>query len=359
MSEANDHLKVPVLTVRQPIGEFYVGVIPASQLRIISYADRRRQIQVEDAIYAGIQRELSEKRRAEIRKYIRSFDASFPNSFIIAVRSEDVVSEENGILILRNHPRTACIIDGQHRLSGFDETNEEGFDLLVSIFIDLPQESQAMLFATINLKQTRVNESLVYDLFEETTTRSPQKTSHEVAKSLNRDNESPFFEHIKPLGKRTNEYEGRISQATFIKKLLPLIAKDPDSVRDAVRRGIKLAPDDSANQDCPFWSYFVEGKDWAIQKVINNYFKSIGQVFPNEWDVDTSALGKTIGFGAFMTLLLPVAKRGLRDKRLDVKYFNEILGPASRLAPLTMDKYPASGAGENKLARELKDAISA
>ena len=79
-------------------------------------------------------------------------------------------------LKIRAHEKAASIIDGQHRLAGFTDLNSRDFELIVSIFIDLPVEDQAMLFATINLKQTKVSPSLVYDLFEETKLRSPQKT---------------------------------------------------------------------------------------------------------------------------------------------------------------------------------------
>ncbi len=354
---ALETITIPILAVEQPIGQFYVGTIPAADLQTIAYADTRRQTQVEKDAFVGIQRELNEKRKQEIKKYISSFGASFPNSFIIAIHSDDVLKEEAGSLTIKKNSKVACIIDGQHRLSGFDQSNAKDFDLVVSIFIDIPLESQAMLFATINLKQTRVNESLVYDLFEETTTRSPQKSAHDVAKSMNRDSDSPFYHQIKPLGRRTNEYEGRISQATFIKRLLPLICKNPDDIRDALKRAQKLNPEDPQNQKCPFWKFFVDAKDWAIKKAITNYFAAVAQTFPGDWGSDTSALGKTIGFGAFMRLLGPLASHGIQHKRLNAEFFATELKKAATLAPFTLQEYPASGAGENKLARALEEKI--
>ena len=358
MSVNGDTVSIKVLPVSQPIGDFYVGIMEADDLRAIAFADTRRQREVE--LFTGIQRELSEKRRKEINQYIGSFDASFPNSFIISVKSEDIVKEGNGIVEIRKHGKAASIIDGQHRLAGFDDENSTGFQLIVSVFVDLPLDQQAMLFATINLKQTRVNESLVYDLFEETKTRSPQKTAHDVAKSLNRDSESPFFHQIKPLGKRLDEYAGRLSQATFIKRLIPHICDNPDEVRDAIRRGKKPKPDEPRNRERVFWMFFCKEQDWAIQRSLNNYFTAVAETFPDDWKSKESPLGRTIGFSALMRLFGELAKKGLSvqpEPRLDRNFFSEFFNRARTLAPFTFEKYPASGGGETQLYRALQSAV--
>jgi DGQHR domain-containing protein len=360
MSGNGETVSIHILPVSQPIGDFYVGIIEADDLRAIAFADTRRQKGREIELFTGIQRELSEKRRKEINQYIRSFDASFPNSFIIEVKSEDVLREKEGVVEIRKHERAARIIDGQHRLAGFDETNSKGFQLIVSLFIDLPLEQQAMLFATINLKQTRVNESLVYDLFEETRMRSPQKTAHDVAKSLNRDSESPFFHQIKPLGKRLDEYAGRLSQATFVKRFMPHICDNPDEVRDAIRRGDSPKPDDSRNRERVFWRFFCEEQDWAIQKALKNYFSAVADVFPSDWHSQDSPLGRTIGFSALMRLLGDLAKKGLSAKpepRLDQNFFLDFFTRAKSLSPFTFDAYSPSGSGESKLYNDLRSAV--
>ncbi len=360
MSDNGSTVSIQVLPLSQPIGDFYVGIIDADDLREIAYADTRRQTQREIELFTGIQRELSEKRRKEINQYIRIFDSSFPNSFIIAVKSDDIVREEQGLLEIRKHARAASIIDGQHRLAGFDESNSKGFQLIVSVFIDLPIEQQAMLFATINLKQTRVNESLVYDLFEETKARSPQKTAHDVAKSLNRDPESPFFHQIKPLGKRLEEYSGRLSQATFVKRLLPHICANPDEVRDLIRREGRLDPNDPKNRERIFWRFFCEERDWAIQKALNNYFQAVVQVFASDWQSNNSPLSRTIGYSALMRLIGDLAKKGLAQTpqpRLDKQFFLGFFQRASALSPFTFERYPPSGGGETQLYNDLRTAV--
>ena len=77
----------------------------------------------------------------------------------------------------------ANILDGQHRIEGLKEglssghPNSEQFQLNVSIFVDLDMDDQSMVFATVNKAQTKVNKSLVYDLFAYAKSRSPQRRS--------------------------------------------------------------------------------------------------------------------------------------------------------------------------------------
>lgn len=357
--QTDESIEIQVLEVTQRLGSFYVGVMKANDLRQIAAADTRRQEQREVEIYTGIQRELSRKRQAEIAEYISTFDAAFPNSFIIAVDSRDVITQNDKTLRIRAHEKAASIIDGQHRLAGFTEQNSEGFELIVSIFIDLPVEDQAMLFATINLKQTKVSPSLVYDLFEETKLRSPQKTCHNICKALNADKDSPFFHRIKPLGKRTDDYAGILTQATFVKRLLPLVSKNPDQVRDNIKRKIALNPSDPDNRDCIFWKLFVEDKDWAILKILVNYFVAVRTEFENDWNSDSSPLPRTIGFSALMRLLPLLYKKGYTQGTLEQSFFTVELKKAKPLAPFRFDEYPASGVGENKLYRALVDHVSA
>jgi hypothetical protein len=56
-------VRLPVFSVRQPIGPFYVGVIRADDLlRICKFDYRRMQYRNDYAEYLGIQRKLNENR---------------------------------------------------------------------------------------------------------------------------------------------------------------------------------------------------------------------------------------------------------------------------------------------------------
>ncbi|MDQ7057067.1 MAG: DGQHR domain-containing protein [Ghiorsea sp.] len=106
--------------------------------------------------------------------------------------------DEDNKLSLRGDSKIAKIIDGQHRLFGLERQlkedptfKEEEFELIVTIFIDIDEEYQANIFSTINKAQTKVNKSIVYDLYSLAKTRSPQRTVHNVIKLLNEKEESP------------------------------------------------------------------------------------------------------------------------------------------------------------------------
>jgi hypothetical protein len=108
-----------------------------------------------------------------------------------------------------------------------------------------------------------------------------------------------------------------------------------------------------------FWKFFAEDKDWAILKVLRNYFAAVAEVFPQDWAPTASPLAKTIGFGALMRLLDPLVRQGKQQKpsTLEQSYFQKCLHKAASLAPFTFDVYPASGAGEGKLFHALRASV--
>src|SRR5580693_284903 len=77
---------VSALRIRQPIGDIYVGSIPAKTLVEITYTDVR-ELASERGIdsYLGIQRELDDKRVKEIAQYVTGPDATFPTAVVLAV----------------------------------------------------------------------------------------------------------------------------------------------------------------------------------------------------------------------------------------------------------------------------------
>jgi len=150
----------------------------------------------------GIQREPSPRRIREIAEYAGTVDAAFPTAVLIAINSDDCDVNKNSISIAGN--KVADIVDGQHRVLGLMQSAESAdFVIPVVIMIDATEEQKALIFATINGKQTKVPASLIYDLFAVTKTRSPYKTSHEIARAINSTPTSAWFRRLKMLGKKT------------------------------------------------------------------------------------------------------------------------------------------------------------
>ena len=67
----NDKIEIKCLEVIQPIGKFYIGVIPFHQFLAISYIDIRHMVKRETELetYMGIQRTLDTGRVNKIKKY--------------------------------------------------------------------------------------------------------------------------------------------------------------------------------------------------------------------------------------------------------------------------------------------------
>jgi DGQHR domain-containing protein len=325
-----------VIEVDQKGGTFFNASLPAKQLVEISYSDVRRLAKEERDIerYLGIQRPIDPKRVNEIRNYIDSPDPYFPTGVILAVdeRCAEYDADNGHLTLFEYNPdddeaeseyqaiplsKVAKILDGQHRLAGFldkdgnyrHEVDLDGpFMMNVSIFVGADLATQAQIFAKVNLAQTKVNRSLVYDLESLATTRSPFKTCHNIAVALDELENSPFRARIKRLGVitpgRTSE---TITQAAFVESLVRFISKRPFEDRNLLLDGRRLPPiTEKEDQECPFRYLFVQERDFDIAENIVNYFNAIKHRWPRSWE-DTSRnsgfLPKTNAFRAFMRFL--------------------------------------------------------
>ncbi len=328
------NITIKALKVSQPIGEFYFGKIKAKDLVNITYSDVRRMAdsesrQLDD--YIGIQRPLIESRVRQINSYISGVDSSFPNSIIIAMNSDNVRwNESNGDFIISPNEdgdlsKLAKILDGQHRIAGFDDSNTtfindigdvSDFELLITIFVDADISTQANVFSTVNLAQTKVNKSLVYDLESLAYSRSPEKTCHDIAVLLNKEKDGPFEKRIKRLGVATpNISNETLTQAAFVENLMKLITFDAKSDRNyflAKQKGGKIAKeyslektDDKSLIKYPLRQSFLSDKDFIIATNVSNFFNSVRSLWPNAWDKSNkqSSLNKTIGLIALFRIL--------------------------------------------------------
>lgn len=319
-------IEVPCLRVIQPLGEFYIGVMNCEDLVKISYVDIRRLVtgteEREVEIYTGIQRPLSDGRVKEISKYVNLVDATFPTSVILHIDQENArYDESTGKLIIPFRDDVAKVLDGQHRIAGLENYNHNGnsFQVNVTIFVGMEIEDQAIVFATINKTQTKVNKSLVADLFSFAKNRSPQKTAHVIVRALNQEEGSPFYGKIKILGTAVDKYKETITQATFSESIVKMISGDPMTDRDLYRRGKKPQV---GNQNelliRPFRELFINEEDLKIAKIIWNYFEAVGKKWPEAWNQvkPEMILNKSTGFIALMKLLKEIYN--------SLKSFNEI-----------------------------------
>ena len=357
---ANEQIAFSCIQVTQPIGTFYVGAIDAEDLVAISYADIRRISDRDIEMYLGIQRPLAPGRVKELAQYVENVDASFPTSIILAVSSQDAeFDEETNSMKITKDGKVAKIIDGQHRIAGLKDFKGSKFQINVTIFVDMDIEDQAMVFATINLKQTRVSKSLAYDLYEFAAARSPQKTCHNIAKLLNYREGSPLRYKIKILGVATGRPEESITQATFVDRLIQYISRDPMGDRNIIKSGGKLErlPEGTSDRRI-FRNQFLDDKDADIAKVLWNFFKSVEQKWPAAWATTQRGLvlNRTTGFGALMRFLkdcyLSIAAAGSVPS---IRQFDSIFEKI-RLGDedFNSTRYVPGSTGEGRLVADLR-----
>lgn len=189
----------------------------------------------------------------------------------------------------------------------FDYEDSE-FDINVSLFIGADVSEQANIFATVNLAQTKVNKSLVYDLTELANTPSPYKTCHNVAVALDDEPSSPLYKRIKRLGTATpGRKKEPLTQASFVESLVKFISPDPVQDRNDLLANRKLKTVNELElSKFPFRNMFIEDKEVDIAEIIYNYFSAIEMKWPESWkaiDRVGNLLPRSNAFKAFMIYL--------------------------------------------------------
>jgi DGQHR domain-containing protein len=348
-------VRYPVLTVTQPIGEFYLTVVPAEVLlRIVTI--KRRTLEDLDE---GVQRQLSLRRIKEIALYTSDPDATFPTPIIIACDENSTRISDHHIEFEENHV-IGEVIDGQHRIEGLQiALSAPGnavarFQLPVVFMSALEPYEKAYVFSTINSKQTPVPKSLIYDLFDLSETRSPFKTGHEVARTLNASESGPFFRGLKMLGKRTQPTE-YLTQGSFVTQLVKRISRQPQADEIAIKTGLPLEDDESL----PFRFYWIEGHDEIIVKILENYFGAIRNEFSAEWSHPTASefiLRKTVGFQGLLEAFDRVWPEAKNEKSATLQFFENTARRFRRHLGerrLTTEEFGSNAAAASRLARAL------
>ena len=241
---------------------FYVFSLPAHDLRRLSgvYArTTQRRSGTEDL---GIQRELDEDRSKEISRFVEFgypwSDLStakrkseeyrdlrqpgwLPTAVVVNiltgsdkrrgrnVEGSDLIRVKDtteGTAMLNLPPRLSEeswlptgippieVIDGQHRLTAFEDVEEVGcFELPVVAFVGLDLSWQAYLFYTVNIKPKKINASLAFDLYPLLRTEKwlekfeghaiyRETRAQELVDRLWSTEESPWHRRINMLGSR-------------------------------------------------------------------------------------------------------------------------------------------------------------
>lgn len=409
-------IRLSALKVVQPIGVFYVAVIPAWLLLDVAYSDALSATLNESGVgyeLTGTQRLRQPKRLQPIADFINRHDAAFPNSIILAAnfRKEDGLIEddeeldggdktashqkwtvderalddrnldENGapgccVLSIPSRDKLASIIDGQHRLFGFAQAGISAerlnMNLICSVFMDLPRPYQAELFATINSNQKPVDKSLTYELFgynineESEYFWSPDKLAVFLTRKLSTETGSPLKGRVVIAPKRDQALEKlgdtsgwKVSTAVVVEGIMRLITSNPkkDTTNLLAKEGRKRKDIAELRHDkSPLRSAYVEIQDAPLYLMILNYLKACEAVFWSKAQAG-SFITKTVGVQALFDILRKVSGPAFSDKDIRVSYFTERFGSAGEIDFSTDQFRNASGSGRATIRHAIEERL--
>lgn len=258
----------------KPDDHFYFFKMDIRLLKRLSDVHRRKSSKTK-VVDSNIQRELREDRTEEIQRFVeKGFPLStlnkrdreleqnqvlkmpgfLPTAILVniiglnqkrgnsEIRESDVIKIEkvtgNDVMVLPDavfddnwlpELKPIEIIDGQHRLWAFDETEQiQGdYEVPVIAYDNLDRAWQAYLFYVINIKPKKINTSLGYDLYPLLRTQEWLENSkdglsvyrdtraQELVEALWLYDESPWHRRISMLG----DDSSNISQNAFVRAL--------------------------------------------------------------------------------------------------------------------------------------------
>lgn len=346
--------KYPIIKVVQPIGEFYLSSIPASVLLKI-VTNKQRSMGGD-----GVQRNPTKSRIKEIASFCSNSDSVFPTPIIVSVNSS-LVSIDDNTIEFNDNVKIGEVLDGQHRLLGLENSGvEDTFQMPVVFMFGLTAEEKAYVFSIINSKQTKVSASLLYDLFDLMDKRSPQKTAHELARSMNNLPYSPFYNRLKMLGTKEPDQDlATLSQGTFAQSVMLLYSKFPNRDKDKLYNGEEIDKEDGTI----LRHYFVLEKDEIILKVLLNCFTALSEIFKKEWDTpNENILCKTTGFRAIIKSLPVIIKKGYEYHNLTKDFFHQYFEAVSKYfqkngMSFSSTSFGSGEAAQNKLSCEILKSI--
>ena len=340
-------ITVPAISVTQPLGTFYVVSLPARVLLDTAYSDRlraKRSLDGESYELEGSQRGLLTPRLRDIGAYIATEESTFPNSIILAPNfdpetGEPVEDDESdkmlrwrineiptpgvgkGVSYTLTIPTDAAlapIIDGQHRLYGFNFCNKpERLDteLVCSLFPDLPKPFQAFLFAIINSNQKPVDKSQTFELFGHNIEKeppgnwSPDKLAVYFARKLNTESDSPLCGRILvaaendfALTRAQAKEKGTwmVSMATVVEGISRLFSQNVKRDRTALlsyrlgERNREILAREAPGDKSPLRDLYLHLNDKVIYAAVKNYLVVAQELFWSKCGPD-SFICKTVG----------------------------------------------------------------
>lgn len=214
--EGLQHVKLPAIRGRVAGETYYSFVTTPRALLKIAYVNHQA---LDNPLgRPAYQRMVSSNRIREIGKFIEA-GGFFPTNILVNFTQKprfDLISNEENVdknikfgwITFPSIYRSAWIIDGQHRLYGFSNLEDEYLDrpIFVLAFQNMEKHKEADLFMTINHKQKSVPKSLLVSLLADLKMGSDDPRTalsaiaSSVVRAINADKSSPFFRRFAQHG---------------------------------------------------------------------------------------------------------------------------------------------------------------
>ena len=282
------------LLVTQGKHRFYSLVLPSDVLAATCTVDPRQENPID-----GFQRLLDKRRAREIAEYIDSGFGTAPCAVILSAqpRAQLHYDRASQLLRFRKNPNSFLIIDGQHRIYGFNLAKRK-VSIPVVVYNKLTRAQECQLFMDINTKQRPVPPELLLDIrrLSETETEA-EALLHNVFDLFCARDDSALKGLLSPSERR----KGMISRVTF----------------NAALKSIDGAFVDASAQDVysvlnPYLLACLNGLGLhEAQANITNpaLFKALLLLFPNIAERVAERFGGAYTVGNFEQMLLPFFRR--------------------------------------------------
>jgi DGQHR domain-containing protein len=275
-------------------------VLNSAVLQKISYALPRTTDNPNE-----IQRIKDPSRCKEIGEYVQKPDSVLPNSIVVnltdKVRIEPTHDEARVTIVFPSiEGRYAYLLDGQHRLGGFEFSGSVEFDLPVLALHKAPDEIAGKIFADINSKQEKVSDVHLLDLYYKIKAL-PQDDAQamDVVLMLNTDDDSPLKGRVKTMQGQKDTWV----KNTFLRMILqPFTGK-----------GGILSQMTGAQQ----------------ARVFKSYLLAVRELLPEAWGSKKHVLTKAMGLEIVLSVFKEVVMRcqAFESRQLNVESFAKQLKP--------------------------------
>lgn len=301
--------KIPAIRGKMGGKEYYEFSIEPEKLLKMGYVlHRSNSNKVELPSY---QRIVKRSRLKKVKEFVEK-GGFFPNSIVVNINTSkvqfDLVKAKHdsdvcnlGVLTLPHLYRSLYIIDGQHRLYGYSDSNYSKKNTIpVVAFVNLSKEEQVKLFMEINENQKSVSKNLQNTLNADLLWGSEDKNDQakaiglKLAQWLGEVKDSPLF------GKFVYG-EDKANENTFLKM---------ESVTEAIKKTGYINKYSKKN-DLIDNGIFDKNDNQKTLEFLFNYFSSIFNIVktrsPKEWDLGKEGILLTnVGISAFIRIFYEV-----------------------------------------------------